>query len=289
MQQTDFDFEVVIGEDCSTDNTRKICEKYANRYPSVKLLESKKNLGLVKNWKRVLTHCTGEYIAMCEGDDYWTDPLKLQRQVDFLDKNPDFTLCFHNRNYQKGDYISDELHCNYGKETHFVHEEILNARIHTLTVVFRNILKEKPVPDVFFTLPLIDNVVWTHLSRFGKAAYLDFVGATYRLHENGVYSAGDIVSNLEKWIVCQLLMKKHFPQSYKKSFSDIILMVNHMLLEELWNKKLLPKYSLNMVKLIVRSVQFGNDQYTKYYYSFFKTKFKLGLKRILGIKQKVNK
>lgn len=96
MQQTDFDYDVVIGEDSSTDSTRSICKEYTNRYSNFRLLNSpdKKNLGYYQNWDRTLSECKGDYIAICEGDDYWTDSHKLQKQVDFLDKNPECGLCF---------------------------------------------------------------------------------------------------------------------------------------------------------------------------------------------------
>src|SRR5690554_2111531 len=97
MQQVDFDFEIVISDDCSTDNTRAIIEKYKNKYPHVfKDVSPQKNLGMQKNWMHTLSACTGTYIALCEGDDYWTDPNKLQKQVDFLEANEEYSLCVHN-------------------------------------------------------------------------------------------------------------------------------------------------------------------------------------------------
>lgn len=88
MQKTNFDFEIVIGEDFSKDNTRQIILDYQQKYPGkFKLLLHKKNIGAVENQMAVFKACTGKYIALCEGDDYWTDPLKLQKQVDFLEAN----------------------------------------------------------------------------------------------------------------------------------------------------------------------------------------------------------
>jgi len=96
MQECDFEYELVIGEDYSTDNTRKICEQYAAKYPNkIKLLQSVNNWGMNSNFIRTVKECNSKYIALCEGDDYWTDPLKLQKQVDFLEKNKEYSLCFH--------------------------------------------------------------------------------------------------------------------------------------------------------------------------------------------------
>lgn len=97
MQKTNFDFEIVIGEDCSTDTTRNIILEYSKKYPDkFKLLLPEKNLGTMDNLVNVFNNCSGKYVAVCEGDDYWTDPMKLQKQVDFLEANPDYSICSHN-------------------------------------------------------------------------------------------------------------------------------------------------------------------------------------------------
>ena len=88
MQKCDFDFDIVVGEDCSTDKSREILLDYAKRFPGkFKLILHDENVGATENQRIVLENCTGKYIALCEGDDYWTDPLKLQKQVDFLEEN----------------------------------------------------------------------------------------------------------------------------------------------------------------------------------------------------------
>lgn len=96
MQQTDFEFELIIGEDASQDKTREICFEYQKKHPDkIRVLWSEKNVNhLGGNGRRVTARCRGEFIALCEGDDYWTDPLKLQKQVDIMRANPDVGLCF---------------------------------------------------------------------------------------------------------------------------------------------------------------------------------------------------
>lgn len=96
MQQVNFPIEYIIAEDCSTDDTRKICEEYVAKYPDlINLLPSEHNLGAKENEYRAMKIAKGKYIAFCEGDDYWTDPLKLQKQVDFLESHPDYSVTFH--------------------------------------------------------------------------------------------------------------------------------------------------------------------------------------------------
>ena len=95
MQRAPFDYEIVVGEDCSTDNTRGILKSYAERYPGrFKLILRERNLGLVANFRDALDSCSGKYIAMCDGDDYWTDPEKLRKQVGFLESRPEYGIVF---------------------------------------------------------------------------------------------------------------------------------------------------------------------------------------------------
>ena len=91
MQETDFRYEIVVGDDCSTDSTQDILTSYQNQYPDLFVLVlNKENKGISDNYKSVLSHCKGKYIAFCEGDDYWTDPHKLQLQVDFLERHEEY-------------------------------------------------------------------------------------------------------------------------------------------------------------------------------------------------------
>lgn len=101
MQETDFPIELVIGEDCSTDRTRDIVFEYQKKYPEIiRVVTSEHNVGSYQNGLRTTNACRGKYIAYCEGDDYWTDPLKLQKQVDFLEANPDCGMV-----HSDGDYF----------------------------------------------------------------------------------------------------------------------------------------------------------------------------------------
>ena len=95
-QNVNFDYEVIIGDDCSTDNTSAILDEYAAKYPFIYVYHHPKNMGHVKNWECCLNRCQGEYIAILEGDDYWLDANKLQRQVDYLDAHPNVSLVITN-------------------------------------------------------------------------------------------------------------------------------------------------------------------------------------------------
>jgi len=109
MQQTDFDFEVLIGEDCSTDGTREIVLDYARRYPDlIHVLSSETNVGGYENSKRLRENAHGKYSAFCEGDDAWTNPHKLQKQVDFLEAHPDYAMCSHEVEIQYLDGVPEK-------------------------------------------------------------------------------------------------------------------------------------------------------------------------------------
>jgi len=103
-QKTAFPFEVVIGEDSSTDGTRGIVEAYAKAQPEViRVVTSESNVGPARNLARIRAACCGEYEAMCEGDDLWIHPRKLQRQVEFLEAHPDYVFCFHDTLFYRED------------------------------------------------------------------------------------------------------------------------------------------------------------------------------------------
>lgn len=91
MQRVEFKYEIIVGDDGSTDGTKSILLDYQRKYPHIFfLLLNDTNQGISVNYKNVLSRCSGEYVALCEGDDYWTDPLKLQKQVDFLESHMDY-------------------------------------------------------------------------------------------------------------------------------------------------------------------------------------------------------
>src|SRR5690606_34031006 len=100
MQQTTFDFEIILKEDCSTDNTREIVKQYQKKFPNkIRLWLTNENLYSKKIKLSGYNYTDSKYIALCEGDDYWTDPLKLQKQVEFLENNLDYVICSHGYYY----------------------------------------------------------------------------------------------------------------------------------------------------------------------------------------------
>lgn len=181
MQQTNFKLELIIGEDCSTDRTFDICQKFAHEHPEkIILLRTDKNLGMMSNFIRTLKACKQKYIALCEGDDYWTDPLKLQKQVDFLEANPAYGLCFHRVKLQlpDGSFQQDNI---TKVPPHYERLEDL-ARygnyIHTPSVMFKP--ENLNFPKQLGQTPIGDFFLYMLLARQGKIGYIDQEMAVYR-------------------------------------------------------------------------------------------------------------
>lgn len=115
MQQVNFPIEFILAEDCSTDGTLAICKEYATKYPNlIQLITSENNVGAIANERRAMKAAKGRYIAFCEGDDYWTDPLKLQKQVDFLEEHLDYSVTFHRcKHYNVVDGTTKDDQCGF--------------------------------------------------------------------------------------------------------------------------------------------------------------------------------
>lgn len=182
MQKTNFKYQLVIGEDCSTDRTRKICKEYAEAHPEkIKLFLNEKNIGLGANYVKTYTECTGKYVAICDGDDYWTDPLKLQKQVDFLESNGDFDMVFtSNANL----YISGKQHLRNLIEVPKISsfgELVFGNYIASVTVLFRKKKMSASLEDLIKELPYGDWPTYLWVTKDGgKIQLLDEVTAVYR-------------------------------------------------------------------------------------------------------------
>lgn len=115
-QKVNFNIEIVLTDDCSTDNTTKICQEYAAKFSNIKFHQNTTNAGMMVNFMENLNKCTGKYIAICEGDDFWTDEHKLQIQVDFLEKNPSYIGAFHNASVMENGIIVQQEEKSHTKD-----------------------------------------------------------------------------------------------------------------------------------------------------------------------------
>ena len=186
-QKTDFPFEVLIHDDASTDNSAEIIREYDRKYPGlfkpVYQTENKYSRG-ISIWAEIqFPRASGKYIAICEGDDYWTDPLKLQKQVDFLESHPDYVMCC---SAFTETFDGDEQHRTeviFQPEDITIDNLLQEFWIGTLTTLFRKSAVEgyRPTLD---NLPMGDLPLWCHLSTKGKIKYLHDITANYRSLRN---------------------------------------------------------------------------------------------------------
>ena len=190
IQETNFSFELIIGDDSSTDKTSEICQEYAKKFPEIiKYSPSNRNLGMIKNFLRVLNSCLGKYIAFCEGDDYWIDPFKLQKQVDFMETNSSCSLSFHST------ILYDEIQ-NQKKiikpnnvKSLYTLDEILKEKWVQMTcslMIKRDIIKS--LPDWFNLSPIGDLPLRLISGSYGNIGYIDDVMAVYRKYSLNSWS-----------------------------------------------------------------------------------------------------
>ncbi|WP_158021852.1 glycosyltransferase [Flammeovirga pacifica] len=189
MQRTDFPIQLIIGEDGSTDNTRKICEKYQKKHPEIiELLPSEGNLGMMPNFIKTLQACTGKYIALCEGDDYWINPNKLKKQVNFLEENEEYSLVFSNR------VVKIERNHSFTQQRHKKHiftiKDVISGFVpSTQTCLLRNYSSINQTLTKYLNHPSGDQLVGLACAQLGKIYCLADSTSVYRITETGVWSS----------------------------------------------------------------------------------------------------
>ena len=182
MQKVNFTWEIIIADDFSTDGTREILLEYKNKYPSkIKLILQEKNVGPSLNWIKLITTPNSKYIAYFEGDDFWIDPYKLQKQVDFMELNPDYSLCFHDalvywENKTKLPYYFCKIKTNTSYD---VEDIIKDWLMPSASIVYRNDLLH-PLPQWFNEVYNGDYALQLILILKGKFYYINQIMSVYR-------------------------------------------------------------------------------------------------------------
>jgi glycosyltransferase involved in cell wall biosynthesis len=255
MQETSFEYEIIIHDDASNDGTREILEEYASKYPTLfKLIlqdENQYSKG-IDVMAILFSYATGKYIALCEGDDYWTDPLKLQKQFDFISENPTCSLCFHETDVVYEDGLCGEnpfFKCGTGPLS--LETMLKKWTIPTCSVLFhKDILDYMPINPKF---QYGDNVLFLTAYSRGLVCCLNGVMGVYRRHQGGwtVNKKGSDLM-MRQFIHFNALLESFpmFDFSFLKK--DYILdMAAHLLV---YNRMLLPE---NVRQLII-------DRYKEY-------------------------
>ncbi len=225
LQKTNFPVEIIVGEDESTDGTREICIEYAEKFPDkLRLfLRSRKDVIMINgkntgrfNFLQTFKAARGKYVALCEGDDHWSDPEKLQKQVDFLEANPDFTVCFHAA-YELHEGMEKRIsNPNLVKDVFTIEDLAVGNFLHTPTVVYRNIFKGN-FPSWFNRIPVGDYPLHMLHSGKGKIKFIREPLGYYRVHVGGAWSGLNLRDSELKWInVLDILIESDFNDEVKR-------------------------------------------------------------------------
>jgi RimJ/RimL family protein N-acetyltransferase/glycosyltransferase involved in cell wall biosynthesis len=258
MQKCNFDFEIIVGEDFSIDESRDIILKYENEFPGkFKLLLHPSNIGAQKNQLAVLENCCGNFVAMCEGDDYWTDPLKLQKQVDFLEANPEYSICWTKYSVKnESDTLLSLQEPDWVLQLDTKNDITIDLNsiftpycTYTLTSLFR-----RESFDISLLKSLQhskDNSLYAICLSKGKGMLMNFCSSVYRMHQGGVYSSASVFN--QKYF--SYLNLKEIVEEVPNCNNDNIRGIRNYLLSE--SIKLYPNhFSFGYSKLIIDSFKF---------------------------------
>lgn len=223
QQQTNFRYEIVIGDDGSTDNAPRIIREYQEQYPHlIRAFLHTENQGPAtprefagrNNVLQLLKACQGEYVALCEGDDYWIDPLKLQKQVDFLDKNPSYAICHHNMIVRYEDGSAEHFFNQDNQKIDSSIADILADHwfIATASLLYRNFFLDNDFADWHQYAAAGDWALVLQIAARGPIHYLPEAMGVYRKHSAGlsnvhsisnfdfVQNRKEMFENVNKWL-----------------------------------------------------------------------------------------
>ena len=223
-QVVDFDYEIVIGDDHSTDRSPEILLELQRAHPDrIRLLLRPTNIGMNYNFADVLRACQGEYIAFLDGDDYWTEPHKLQKQVAFLDAHPECVICFHNviTIGDDGRELSRIMVPANQKEISTLADLLKSNFIPSCSVVFRNGLVPS-IPEWFYQLSQGDYPLHVLNAEHGDIGYLNEVMAAYRVHDKGLWTSLDELTRLQAELRAFETLDRHFNSRYRRIVGPII-------------------------------------------------------------------
>ncbi len=230
MQKVNFGYEIIIGEDCSTDNTRAVIVDYATKYPDkIKIILHESNVGAKANQLAILNAGKGKYIAFCEGDDYWIDEFKLQRQVDFLETHTDYVLThtgvlFINNQGQSTDNFISFLNSKFriiksGLITKFLAKKNYIITVTVLILREALLLAEKRIEENLNQVANIDYTLFMELSILGKINYENKRTAAYRVLTNSASHSLDLSSRF-KFIESTINISRFYNHKFSIGIDD---------------------------------------------------------------------
>lgn len=228
-QKTSFPFEIVISDDGSEDRTRDIVQEYIKVHPNIRMICTG-HIGKMPNFIRSMQECKGKYIALCDGDDYWIDDYKLQKQFDFMESNPEFSMCFTNSwviNSETGErkIAKTQIWDTATTEGLLAHRDNDNVQMspgHTSTLFYRNGLVKK-YPKWMYGDVMTDFPTYMLLSRYGKAKFINEITSVYNHHMGGVSSKNwNAIKAIQRRIFVYENVNRDFNYQYNKIIKPIL-------------------------------------------------------------------
>jgi glycosyltransferase involved in cell wall biosynthesis len=221
-QQVDFALEIVIGEDCSTDRTRDIVRELAQEHPAViRLITNERNIGAARNFAQILAASRGQYAAILEGDDYFTDASKLQKQCNALDANPAWSACFHPTRmlFEDTSRPPTVYPPSWSQPTATIDDLFQQNFIGTCSIVFRNGLFGK-LPDWHREIVPGDWVLHILNADRGPIGFLPDVMADYRVHSRGMWSGKPLAEKHAEVLRMLTYVDHHFQGKYRRQIDE---------------------------------------------------------------------
>lgn len=276
MQEGEFRIELIISNDNSRDQTEEVVLKMIDEHPNghwIKYKKQDRNIGSTLNYLWCLENATGDYISICDSDDFWSDPLKLQKQIQFLETNPDFVGSFHNRIQCdiKGNIISKSIREDEKSNLDFKRLISKMPEIPSASVVFRRSSNFKMPEEFKKVIVNGDTFLWAYVLQAGDFYYDDSIlPSYYRIHSNGLWSSKSSFEKSKLSLRTYQLMYQAFPEKedLKKQIFEIR---NHLFYYALKEKKpfsFLKNYIQNILNI------FLNPSYLKFFINFHKPIFK---------------
>lgn len=234
MQKTNFPIEILVHDDASTDHSADIIREYTAKYPDlfkpIYQTENQYSKGIPISATYQFPRARGKYIALCEGDDDWTDPLKLQKQVDFMEEHPVYSLCFHKVNVESDNKNEIDMFSHLEERAYTCREIYDKWTIPTCSVLYNreNIIYKASKKIIFGDIYLFLTVM-----KKGSAYCLDFYGSVYRRHTNGMSSSSVWNRELAK----KLFYQYKYMQSEFPDVEDISIRLRNKYLKQLLDDK----------------------------------------------------
>ncbi len=251
MQETNFHYEICLGEDDSNDGTREICEQYSKKYPEKIRLFLRDRSDPARdgcrgvwqfNFIETFKACKGKYIAMSDGDDFWSDPHKLQKQVDFLEDHPKCSGCFHK--ISQVDETDRFIHKDMGyppeRKEYYSLDYLLKYSNFSpmLSVVFRN--HSNVAPEWIKIAPFGDMIIHVGNLLRGPYGFIDKVMGSYRIHSGGLASGSSRLDNVRVTLAVYIMMGGKYNLTDRSSFHQGIRALKISYLSERLMEILLP-------------------------------------------------